>query len=108
MVLIKYFDFELGEPSNNDFKKKFEEKIKQLDNPIFLEDQLGKIVLTSESAEKPMISFIIPISQNKSVALLNNAICLILRRGLQIRLRCTPTGLTACRPWYIPSSRQDC
>ena len=59
----KYFDFKLDEPTNDDFKAIFEKKVRQLDNPVFLEGQLGKIVTTSESADASMLSFFIQFSQ---------------------------------------------
>ena len=63
----KYFGFKLEEPTK-EFQNQINSKITALDNPIFLEGQLGKIAIYSNLRETPMLYLTFVFSQNDKYA----------------------------------------
>ena len=62
---LKYFNFILEEPSK-EFTELVNKKIKALDNPIFNEDQLGKIAVYNTMREIPLLMITFQVSQEKN------------------------------------------
>ena len=58
----KYFDFKLEEPTQ-EYKNLYKDKEKALDNPIFLENSLGKIAFFNYTRDTPLLLISFPISQ---------------------------------------------
>ncbi len=62
---LKYFNFILEEPSK-EFTELVNKKIKALENPIFNEDQLGKIAVYNTMREIPLLMITLQVSQEKN------------------------------------------
>ena len=58
----KYFDFKLSEPTA-EFRELFNKKVKALDNPIFLDGQLGKIAFFNSLTETTTMFFNFALSK---------------------------------------------
>ena len=67
----KYFDFKLSEPTA-EFKELINKKVKALDNPIFLDGQLGKISSFNSLLGTPAIYFNFLMSQKNGYIDLEN------------------------------------
>ena len=67
----KYFNYTLKEPTK-EFNDLINTKIKALDNPIFLEGQLGKIATFDGLRETPLLMLYFQFAQNEKYVEVNN------------------------------------
>ena len=73
----KYFNFKLEEPTK-EFSDLIDKKKKALDNPIFIEGQLGKIAIYNNLRETPLLIFYFEFSQKDNYAEIYNLLYYLL------------------------------
>ena len=73
----KYFSFKLEE-TTKEFQDLINPKIQALDNPIFLEGQLGKIAIYNNLRETPLLTFTFEFSEKEKYAEICNLLYYLL------------------------------